>query len=90
MGDWLLRVQVREAAKRGGVAVVLYNDPADVNVNMTYNVYPATWWLPGDDVEHGNTRTAWGDPATPGYAATGQDRRTAGPCSPVSAQYLQV
>ena len=64
-------IKVREAAKRGGAAVVLYNDPADSNLNMTYNVYPATWWLPGDDVEHGNTRSSWGDPATPGHAATG-------------------
>ncbi|KAK7098631.1 N-acetylated-alpha-linked acidic dipeptidase 2-like [Littorina saxatilis] len=62
--------KVREAARRGGAAVILYNDPADVNINVTYNVFPATWWLPGDDVEHGNIRTSSGDPATPGYAAT--------------------
>ncbi|KAK7495309.1 hypothetical protein BaRGS_00013491 [Batillaria attramentaria] len=51
----------REATKRGASAVVLYNDPADVSVNMTYHVFPATWWLPGDDVEHGNIRTTSDD-----------------------------
>jgi hypothetical protein len=62
---------VKEAAKRGGVGAILYNDPADSNINITYPIYPDTWWLPGDDVEHGNTRLHSGDPATPGYASTG-------------------
>lgn len=83
---------VREAAKRGSVGVILYNDPADVNMNVTQNVYPATWWLPADDVEHGNTRTQWGDPATPGYASTEGAHRLGEkqmelpeiPCQPVS------
>lgn len=65
--------QVREAVLHGAKAVILYNDPADVNVNLTYNVFPASWWLPGNDVEHGSVRIGRGDPSTPGYPATGED-----------------
>ncbi|XP_076451144.1 glutamate carboxypeptidase 2-like isoform X4 [Babylonia areolata] len=90
--------KVREAAKRGGKAVVLFNDPADVNINMTYNVYPATWWLPEDDVEHGNFRTSWGDPATPGRAAVDGAYRIpekqmdlpSVPCHPVSYRDARI
>ncbi|XP_025085016.1 N-acetylated-alpha-linked acidic dipeptidase 2-like isoform X2 [Pomacea canaliculata] len=87
------------AASKGAAAVLLYNDPADINRNNTYNVYPATWWLPGDGVEFGNFRLTEGDPATQGYPSLDNAARTSEkelegmpkiPCHPIGYNDARV
>ncbi|XP_066271741.1 N-acetylated-alpha-linked acidic dipeptidase 2-like [Branchiostoma lanceolatum] len=57
------------AAAVGAVGIIIYPDPADVNVPGG-QVYPDGWFLPGTGVERGSTLSDPGEPLTPGYPAT--------------------
>lgn len=65
--------KVSNAAKRGAVGVVLFLCPSHVSADGIdeQNVYPHTWWMPGDAIQRGDIREEKGDPQTPGYPSIG-------------------
>ncbi|KAK3585560.1 hypothetical protein CHS0354_022970 [Potamilus streckersoni] len=62
-GDKVLNAQRFNAS-----GVILYSDPADVNINGTTNTYPHSWWMPDTGVQRG-TVGGDGDYLTPFYPA---------------------
>ncbi|XP_078682601.1 aminopeptidase NAALADL1-like [Branchiostoma floridae x Branchiostoma belcheri] len=68
-GRELRGAKATNAAAVGMVGVIIYPDPADVNV-PGLPVYPDSWFLPGTGVERGSALADPGEPLTPGYPAT--------------------
>ncbi|KAL3881667.1 hypothetical protein ACJMK2_028077 [Sinanodonta woodiana] len=62
-GDKVLNAQRFNAS-----GVILYSDPADVNINGTSDTYPHSWWMPDTGVQRG-TVGGDGDYLTPFYPA---------------------
>ena len=75
-------IKAREAEKHGAVALLIYSDPIDDGY-ATGDVYPAGPMRPTRGVQRGSVFNGYGDPATPGYAATGDAPR-------LSAEQMQV
>jgi N-acetylated-alpha-linked acidic dipeptidase len=67
-------IKAREAEKHGAVALLIYSDPSDDGF-ATGDVYPAGPMRPPRGVQRGSVFNGYGDPATPGYAATGDVAR---------------
>lgn len=63
--------KVKHAEQRGALGVVLYTDPASVAPNGTSanDVYPNSFWLPGDGIQRGTINRFDGDPFSPGWPA---------------------
>ena len=51
--------------------IILYTDPKDYSDPAAMDVYPDSWWLPGEGVQRGTVLNFDGDPLTQGYPATG-------------------
>jgi N-acetylated-alpha-linked acidic dipeptidase len=62
-------IKAREAEKHGAVALLIYSDPIDDGF-ATGDVYPAGPMRPARGVQRGSVLNGYGDPSTPGYAAT--------------------
>ncbi len=62
-------IKAREAEKHGAVALLIYSDPIDDGF-ATGDVYPNGPMRPSRGVQRGSVFNGYGDPATPGYAAT--------------------
>ncbi len=62
-------IKAREAEKHGAVAILIYSDPIDDGF-VTGDVYPAGPMRNAQGVQRGSVYNGYGDPATPGYAAT--------------------
>jgi N-acetylated-alpha-linked acidic dipeptidase len=62
-------IKAREAEKHGAVALLIYSDPIDDGF-VTGDVYPNGPMRPSRGVQRGSVFNGYGDPATPGYAAT--------------------
>ncbi len=62
-------IKAREAEKHGAVALLIYSDPIDDGF-VTGDVYPNGPMRPSRGVQRGSVLNGYGDPATPGYAAT--------------------
>ena len=61
-------IKVREAERRGAVALVLYSDPADDGFALG-DVYPAGPMRNPDGVQRGSLFNGHGDPATPTWSS---------------------
>ena len=71
-------IKAREAEKHGAVALLIYSDPIDDGY-VSGDVYPKGPMRPLRGVQRGSVFNGYGDPATPGYAATeSATRLTAG------------
>ena len=71
-------IKAREAEKHGAVALLIYSDPIDDGY-VSGDVYPKGPMRPVRGVQRGSVFNGYGDPATPGYAATeSATRLTAG------------
>ncbi len=64
-------IKAREAEKHGAVALLIYSDPQDDGF-VRGDVYPNGPMRNRNGVQRGSVMNGAGDPATPGYAATGQ------------------
>ncbi|MFL5605174.1 MAG: M20/M25/M40 family metallo-hydrolase [Gemmatimonadaceae bacterium] len=64
-------IKAREAEKHGAVALLIYSDPQDDGF-VRGEVYPDGPMRNRDGVQRGSVMNGAGDPATPGYASTGQ------------------
>ena len=62
-------IKAREAEKHGAIALLIYSDPIDDGF-VTGDVYPAGPMRNARGVQRGSVFNGYGDPATPGYAAT--------------------
>jgi len=62
-------IKAREAEKHGAIALLIYSDPIDDGF-VTGDVYPAGPMRNSRGVQRGSVFNGYGDPATPGYAAT--------------------
>jgi N-acetylated-alpha-linked acidic dipeptidase len=62
-------IKAREAEKHGAIGLLIYSDPIDDGF-VTGDVYPAGPMRPSRGVQRGSVFNGYGDPATPGYAAT--------------------
>ncbi len=62
-------IKAREAEKHGAVALLIYSDPIDDGF-VTGDVYPAGPMRNSRGVQRGSVFNGYGDPATPGEAAT--------------------
>jgi len=62
-------IKAREAEKHGAVALLIYSDPIDDGF-VTGDVYPSGPMRPPRGVQRGSVYNGYGDPSTPGYAAT--------------------
>jgi N-acetylated-alpha-linked acidic dipeptidase len=62
-------IKAREAEKHGAVALLIYSDPIDDGF-VTGDVYPSGPMRNSRGVQRGSVFNGYGDPATPGYAAT--------------------
>ena len=62
-------IKAREAEKHGAVALLIYSDPIDDGF-VTGDVYPLGPMRPSRGVQRGSVFNGYGDPATPGVAAT--------------------
>jgi N-acetylated-alpha-linked acidic dipeptidase len=69
-------IKAREAEKHGAAALLIYSDPQDDGY-VRGDVYPAGPMRNRDGVQRGSVFNGAGDPATPGYAATGSAPRVA-------------
>ncbi|KAK7115718.1 N-acetylated-alpha-linked acidic dipeptidase 2-like [Littorina saxatilis] len=67
--------KVKNAERFSAIAVILYSDPQDYNmdVNVT-NTYPNSWWLPPTGIQRGTVGVD-GDPQTPLYPSTSYAHR---------------
>ena len=63
-------IKAREAEKHGAIAILIYSDPADDGYGAG-DVYPEGPMRNSRGVQRGSVFNGYGDPATPGYAATG-------------------
>jgi N-acetylated-alpha-linked acidic dipeptidase len=64
-------IKAREAEKHGAVALLIYSDPQDDGF-VRGDVYPNGPMRNRNGVQRGSVMNGAGDPATPGYASTGQ------------------
>lgn len=62
-------IKAREAEKHGAIAILIYSDPMDDGF-VTGDPYPAGPMRNSRGVQRGSVYNGYGDPATPGYAAT--------------------
>lgn len=62
-------IKAREAEKHGAVGLLIYSDPSDDGY-VQGDVYPEGPMRNGRGVQRGSVYNGYGDPATPGYAAT--------------------
>ena len=62
-------IKAREAEKHGAAALLIYSDPIDDGF-VTGDVYPNGPMRPPRGVQRGSVFNGYGDPSTPGYAAT--------------------
>ena len=62
-------IKAREAEKHGAVALLIYSDPIDDGF-ATGDVYPTGPMRNARGVQRGSVFNGYGDPGTPGYAAT--------------------
>ena len=62
-------IKAREAEKHGAVALLIYSDPSDDGY-VQGDVYPEGPMRNARGVQRGSVYNGYGDPATPGYAAT--------------------
>ena len=62
-------IKAREAEQHGAVAILIYSDPIDDGF-VTGDVYPAGPMRNSQGVQRGSVYNGYGDPSTPGYAAT--------------------
>ncbi|HYW49148.1 MAG TPA: M28 family peptidase [Gemmatimonadaceae bacterium] len=62
-------IKAREAEKHGAVALLIYSDPIDDGF-VQGDVYPKGPMRPARGVQRGSVFNGYGDPATPGFAAT--------------------
>ncbi len=62
-------IKAREAEKHGAIALLIYSDPIDDGF-VTGDVYPTGPMRNSRGVQRGSVFNGYGDPATPGYAAT--------------------
>jgi N-acetylated-alpha-linked acidic dipeptidase len=64
-------IKAREAEKHGAIALLIYSDPQDDGF-VRGDVYPNGPMRNRNGVQRGSVMNGAGDPATPGYASTGQ------------------
>src|SRR6476661_6348555 len=64
-------IKGREAERHGATALLIYSDPQDDGY-VRGDVYPTGPMRNRNGVQRGSVMNGAGDPATPGYAATGQ------------------
>src|ERR1700716_3461351 len=69
-------IKAREAEKHGAVALLIYSDPQDDGF-VRGDVYPNGPMRNRNGVQRGSVMNGAGDPATPGYASTGNVPRLA-------------
>lgn len=70
--------KVKNAQKFGAIAVILYSDPSDYNLDENVNnTYPNSWWLPPSGIERG-TVVDDGIGDTPLYPGTSYANRLSG------------
>ena len=62
-------IKAREAEEHGAVAILIYSDPIDDGF-VTGDVYPTGPMRNARGVQRGSVFNGYGDPGTPGYAAT--------------------
>jgi N-acetylated-alpha-linked acidic dipeptidase len=62
-------IKAREAEKHGAVGLLIYSDPADDGY-LVGDVYPAGPMRASRSVQRGSVFNGYGDPSTPGHAAT--------------------
>jgi N-acetylated-alpha-linked acidic dipeptidase len=62
-------IKAREAEAHGAIGLLIYSDPIDDGF-ATGDVYPNGPMRPSRGVQRGSVFNGYGDPATPGYAAT--------------------
>ncbi|MBC7842025.1 MAG: M20/M25/M40 family metallo-hydrolase, partial [Gemmatimonadaceae bacterium] len=62
-------IKAREAEKHGAIALLIYSDPIDDGF-VAGDVYPAGPMRNARGVQRGSVYNGYGDPSTPGYAAT--------------------
>ncbi|XP_076465735.1 glutamate carboxypeptidase 2-like isoform X2 [Babylonia areolata] len=63
--------KVQNAERFNALAVILYSDPHDFNLNNDVNnTYPHSWWLPPSGIQRGSVLATDGDPETPLYPST--------------------
>jgi N-acetylated-alpha-linked acidic dipeptidase len=62
--------KVAMAAARGALAVLIYNDPADVGPPPEQQSYPQGPWATNSTVQRGSVWNGNGDPGTPGWPST--------------------
>ncbi len=67
-------IKAREAEKHGAVALLIYSDPQEDGY-VRGDVYPNGPMRNRDGVQRGSVMNGAGDPATPGYASTGNAPR---------------
>lgn len=69
--------KIQNAEERGASGVILFLDPSEVALDGTRpkDVYPNSWWMPGDAMQRGSVYVGNGDPLTPGYPSTAEAYR---------------
>jgi N-acetylated-alpha-linked acidic dipeptidase len=67
-------IKAREAEKNGAIALLIYSDPQDDGY-VRGDVYPNAAMRNRNGVQRGSVMNGAGDPATPGYASTGNAPR---------------
>lgn len=76
LGVFPVPQQVQNALLVGAAALVLYPDPAEFHRTLN-GIGDSSWWLPMDGIHTLSALAdAFGDPQTPGYAATPAAYRT--------------
>ncbi len=63
--------KVKLATQKGIAALLIFPNPEQDMAKGFSNVYPRSWWLPGDAVRRGSILKRLGDPLTPNYPAKG-------------------
>lgn len=69
-GDVFRGTVVRNAAKAGAIAALLYSDPEQFGGNGAEGYFPDSKWMPPSAVQRGTVMQGNGDPLTPGFAST--------------------
>ena len=64
--------KVSNAEEYGCSGIIIYTDPEDYSDDGIQDVYPDSWWLPGEGVQRGTVFKYDGDPLTQGYPAIGK------------------
>lgn len=69
-GDVFRGTVVKNAAKAGAIAALLYSDPEQFGGNGEQGYFPDSKWLPPNAAQRGTVMQGVGDPLTPGFAST--------------------